>query len=180
MKEKPDWYQKVYLIPGTSILCLPALNIISFLSSINTDSAPKVILDSRKYKTVAYGCLTFVTIQAIDSPNLDFIPFTRDGKYIEMGKVGPNDERDPVSGLECVYHVARLKDGIPNEKQRPLLPEGWQLEFNLMIGQGSTVSEDMVHELIQKGGILLGLGTYRRVFGKYRVDVWEKYPAKGK
>ena len=34
-----EWHQKVYLRPNTSRITLPAMNIVSFLSSHNTNSA---------------------------------------------------------------------------------------------------------------------------------------------
>ncbi len=38
---KLTWDQKIYLRPGTNELVLPALNIISFFTAHNTNSAPQ-------------------------------------------------------------------------------------------------------------------------------------------
>src|ERR1700688_4917136 len=72
---KLEPWQKLYLggEEGRTI-CLPSANIMSFLSAQNTDSAPKRLLDSRKYKAFALSCGSFVTI----APRM--IPFTRDSK----------------------------------------------------------------------------------------------------
>src|SRR3990167_3072136 len=75
---KLDWHQKVYLVPGTARLCLPALNIVSLLSAHNTNSAPKRLRDKRKYKDIANACLSFVMVAAPDGGQ--YLPFLRDGE----------------------------------------------------------------------------------------------------
>ena len=67
--------QKLYLHPSTElpIIGLPSVNIMSFLSAHNTNSAPKRLRDNRKYKDIANACLSFVGIKE------QFIPFLRDG-----------------------------------------------------------------------------------------------------
>src|SRR5215469_17369300 len=57
-------WQKLYLggANGRQIM-LPSENIMSFLSAQNTDSAPKRLLDSRKYKDFCQSCASFVTIE---------------------------------------------------------------------------------------------------------------------
>ena len=77
---KLEPWQKLYLAgeEGRTI-CLPSANIMSFLSAQNTDSAPKRLLDSRKYKAFALACGSFVTIQQ------RMIPFIRDGAPITFG-----------------------------------------------------------------------------------------------
>lgn len=57
-KTKLTWEQKVYLKPGTNILCMPAMNISSFLSSHNTNSAPKRLRDPRQFKKICNACLS--------------------------------------------------------------------------------------------------------------------------
>jgi len=113
---KLEWSQKIYLIPGTNILCLPTTNIISFLSSHNTNSAPKRLRDARQFKKICNACLSFVTVK-VESKNPDYIPILRNGKPIEVGKFG--DEQEHQSGLYLDRRVARLDKGIPNPKERP-------------------------------------------------------------
>ena len=43
------WWQKVYLLENSNIMCIPTANIISFLSSHNTNSAPKRLRDARQF-----------------------------------------------------------------------------------------------------------------------------------
>lgn len=159
-------HQKLYLQPGElPVIGLPALNIMSFLSAHNTNSAPKRLRDKRKFKDIANAMLSFVSIRE------QFIPFTRDGNPIVFGKlVGDVDSQ---SGVYVHRTVARLDKGIPNPKVRPVLPLPWQLAFTLDIFPNMEIKETDILNLIEEGGRALGLGTFRGVFGKFRVDKWD-------
>jgi len=150
-----------------STLYLPALNILSFLSATNTESAPKLFLPVKEYKTIAGALASAVNI----SPTK--IPFTRKGKPIKFGKFEEQRDGslvDPKSGLTILHHVARVKGGIPNPKHRPALPLDWKLEFDLFVGAHPELSEKVISDLFEKGGKFLGLGTFRKVFGKFAFD----------
>lgn len=164
---KLDWYQKVYLKPGTSVISLPAMNIVSLLSSHNTNSAPKRLRDKRKYKDIANSCLSFVIVSALDGGQ--YIPFTRNRKPIELGK--PSVDRDELSGLYLHRSVARLDKGIPNPKERPTLPLPWALSFSMKILPNREIKEQEIINLMQEAGLAIGIGTFRGVFGKYAVEV---------
>jgi len=165
-----DWMQKLYLIPETNVLCLPTTNIVSFLSSHNTNSAPKRLRDARQFKKIANACLSFVTIKA-EGMDKDNIPFTRNGKEIQVGKFG--DRKDELSGLYLDRRVARLDKGIPNPKERPVLPLPWELSFTLSIFPNKEIKEQEIMNLFMDGGIAIGLGTFRGVYGKFEVSKWE-------
>jgi len=167
---KLDWHQKIYLVPGTNILCLPTTNIVSFLASHNTNSAPKRLRDARQFKKIANACLSYVTVKA-DGKNPDYIPILRDGKPIEVGKF--SDEQEPQSGLYLDRRVARLEKGIPNPKERPVLPLEWALAFTLTIYPNKEIKEQEIYNLFVEGGTAIGLGTFRGVFGKFEVSRWE-------
>lgn len=164
-KTKLAWDQKVYLIPGTKTLCMPAMNISSFLTAHNTNSAPKRLRDKRAYKDICNACLSFVSIGP------QYIPFIRDGKPIEMGNV--KDDRDELSGVYLHRAVARLDKGIPNPKERPVLPLPWAVEFDLNIFPNQEIKEQEIKNLFAEGGLAIGLGTFRGVFGKFAIDLWE-------
>lgn len=164
------WSQKIYLVPGTSDLCLPTTNIVSFLSAHNTNSAPKRLRDSRKFKAICNACLSFVQIIG-DEDSPTNIRFLRDGQPIKTGVF--TDELDETSGLYLHRSVARLKDGIPNPKERPVLPLPWELEFTLMIFPNTEIKEQEVRNLFIEGGMAIGIGTFRGVYGKFAVDEWE-------
>jgi len=168
-KTQLAWNQKIYLSPGTNILSLPTSNIGSFLSSHNTNSAPKRLRDARVFKKIANACLSFVMIGS-EGPNPQYIPFLRDGKPIEVGKFG--DDRDELSGIYLDRRVARLDKGIPNPKERPVLPAPWSLSFTLSILPNTEIKEQEIMNLFVEGGLAIGLGTFRGVYGKFEVADW--------
>jgi hypothetical protein len=161
---KLEWWQKVYLGKDGKTLCLPSLNVMSLLSAHNTNSAPKRLRDKRKYKDIANACLSFVQIVEQD------IPFMRNGKPIEFGKI--LGDKDPESGLYLHRSVARLDKGIPNPKERPVLPTDWRLSFTVEISPNTEIQEQEIENLIEEGGRALGLGTFRGVYGKFKVIEW--------
>jgi len=143
---------------------LPAENIMSFLTATNTMSAPKRLLDKRKYKDVCNAFQCFVEVVE------DEIPFVRDGKPVVFGQfVG---DEDPESGIYIDRRVARLDKGIPNPKVRPVLPLPWELRFTLRLYPNGEVGEDILKQMFVEGGITLGFGTFRGRFGKFAVEHW--------
>jgi hypothetical protein len=158
-------HQKLYLEPGDSrIIGLPSINIMSFLSAHNTNSAPKRLRDKRKFKDIANAMLSFVSIRE------SFIPLVRNGKPIVLGKF--DGDRDPLSGTYIHRAVARLDKGIPNPKVRPVVPLDWSITFTMDIFANREIREVDIQNLIEEGGRAVGLGTWRGVFGKFLVDAW--------
>ena len=157
--------QKFYYLDDGRTLAMPSVNIMSFLSSQNTDSAPKRILDARKYKRIALACGSFVGV----GPRM--IPFTRNGKPIVFG--GFDKDVDKSTGCYIHRAVARLEKGIPNPKERPVITLPWELKFDLKLYPNDDLQEQMLEHLFAKGGIALGLGTWRGQFGKFEVLSWK-------
>jgi hypothetical protein len=158
-------HQKLYLQPGDSrVIGLPSLNIMSFLSAHNTNSAPKRLRDKRKYKDLANAMLSFVSIKE------QFLPLLRDDKPIVLGKF--NGDRDPLSGVYVHRSVARLDKGIPNPKVRPVVPCPWAINFTMEIFPNREIKEQDIMNLMEEGGRAIGLGTFRGVFGKFRIESW--------
>ncbi len=169
-KTKLTWNQKIYLQPGTNVLAIPTTNIASFLSAHNTNSAPKRLRDKRQYKDIANSCLSFTVIRgAAGCPG--YIPFLREGQPVVVGDFA--DDRDPLSGLYLHRSVARLDKGIPNPKERPILPLPWEIDFTLQILPNQEIKEQEIKNLFEEGGLAIGLGTFRGVFGKFTVRTWE-------
>lgn len=168
---KLEPWQKLYLAGESGrTICLPSANIMSFLSAQNTDSAPKRLLDSRKYKRFALACGSFVMIGP------DMIPFLRDEAPIEFGKLdGRRPDGlpyDPLSGVYVRNDVARLEKGIPNPVTRPVLPLPWELRFTLTIWPNKEIQEQQLMNVFVDGLIAIGLGTWRGRFGKAEVVHW--------
>lgn len=163
---KLEPYQKLYLDPTDGVtICLPSLNVMSFLAAHNTNSAPKRLRDKRHYKDLANAMLSFVVIEK------SLIPFLRDGKPIKFGRI--ENDIDKVSGIYVHRAVARLDKGIPNPKERPVLSLPWSLEFELKIYPNKEMREEDLYNLFVDGGAAIGLGTFRGVFGKFRVENWK-------
>ena len=104
--------EKMYFIPGTRELCIPAVNISSFLSARNSLSVAKLI-GGRGYKNLANALLGFVQITPVD------IPLMRSGEPIRFH--GFVDGRDDVGKIYIDQRVARLDRNIPNPKVRPVV-----------------------------------------------------------
>ena len=104
-------------------------------------------------------------------PDPGYIPFLRNNDEIKVGKF--SEDRDDASGLHLMRHVARLDKGIPNPKERPALPLPWAVEFELSIFPNKEIKEQEIKNLISDGGIAIGLGTFRGVYGKFEIETWE-------
>lgn len=155
---KPE--EKMYFQKGTKKLIIPAANVLSFLCATNTKSAVKLFYDSRVAGKVAQNVLGSVNIFPYE------IPLTREGKQLEF-----NDFED--GHIECFEHVARLKNGIPNPKKRPGVLTPWELSFTIDIYPNDDgIDESMIKALFDRGGIAIGLGTFRGLFGKFIVEKW--------
>lgn len=154
--------KKMYFGRDGKTLVLPSANIMSFLAAENTESAPKRFLDSRQYKKTAHALLSYTSISPFE------IPFTRDGEPIVF------DGFDGDSGFYIHRSVARLKGGIPNPKERPTLRTPWELSFTVSVFQNNEFNEDLLNSFFVKGGIAIGLGTFRGVYGKFQVTKWDK------
>ena len=154
--------KKMYFATDGKTMILPSINISSFLSAQNTESAPKRFLDSREYKKIASANLSYVSISPME------IPFTRKGKPIVFQGFADRSQ----GGVYIDDRVARLPKGIPNRKIRPVLAIPWELSFEMTIFPNNECSEDMLHDLFVRGGIAIGLGTFRGVYGKFVVQEW--------
>lgn len=157
-KEQIQPMDKVYVDGGN--LVLPSINIMSFLSAQNTESAPQRVI-GRGYKEVCKAAQSFVTI----SPMM--IPITRNGENLTREN----------AGLVVHYAVARVMKGklsIPNPKERPLLNTPWCITFELSLMETPELNENLLKKLFERGGVAIGLGTFRGAFGKFKVDGWEK------
>lgn len=155
---------KMYFLPDGRTLCLPSLNVLSFLSAKNTTSVAKLV-GGKAYKATADAMLSYVTI------NPAAIPITRNGVPIVFN--GFSNGRDSQAGVYIHRAVARLEKGIPNPKERPTVELPWELEFSLCLLKNDVVDETLLQTAFIKGGMALGLGTFRGLFGKFKVVVWE-------
>ena len=162
--------QKLYFGEDEKTIVLPSSNLMSFLSAKNTDSAPKRLLDSRKYKKFTEACASFVIIS--NHNDTEDLTITRNGKPIVFDKFD-SSETCPSSGIYIRRDVARLEKGIPNPKERPVLPLDWEITFKLTIFPNTLIQEQQIKNIFEIGGIAVGIGTGRGKFGKFNVIKWE-------
>jgi hypothetical protein len=152
--------QKFYLAADGKSLVLPAANISSFLSADLTESATKRVV-GRSWRGVAKAALSFVDIDPIE------IPFTRNGEPLTIEN----------SNYLIDYRVAKVKKTggliIPSEKVRPVLQTPWGLCFKITLYENAELSEPLLRKIFEDGGISIGLGTFRGVFGKFKIVKWE-------
>lgn len=166
-KAKLEPSEKLYYLEDHKSLCIPAVNVHSLLSAELTNSAPKMF-EGKGWQSIAKACLSYVAV----SP--DLIPLTRNGQPIYFGKF--ENGKDQLSGAFVHKAVAKMQKGrlvIPNPKVRPVLPLPWQIEFTLTIYKNDDVNDEKLLRLLKLGGLAIGLGTWRGVFGKFEVAGWE-------
>lgn len=156
-KEQLDIMDKIYL--EKEILVLPSTNILSFLSAQNTESAPQRVV-GRGWKAVAKAAQSYVRISPLN------IPFMRGKEQVTKDN----------ANLKIHYAVAKImksKLAVPNPKERPMLECPWQLKFNITLLETPDLNEVLLKKLFEQGGLAIGLGTFRGVFGKFQVETWE-------
>lgn len=156
-KEQLEVMNKLYVSEGK--LVLPSTNIISFLSAQNTESAPQRVI-GRGHKEVCKAAQSFVTITPWN------IPFLREGKEITI------DDAD-IKIHSAVAKIMKGKLAVPNPKERPMLETPWELKFELTLLETKELNEVLLKKLFEQGGIAIGLGTFRGVYGKFMIKSWE-------
>lgn len=164
--------QKLYFAEDGHTIVLPSTNLMSFLSAKNTDSAPKRLLDSRKYKKFTEACASFVMISADEQQHSEDLVITRNGEPIRFDAFDKN-EVCPSSQIYVHRSVARLEKGIPNPKERPVLPLPWEISFHLTLFPNSMLQEQQLKNIFEQGGYAVGVGTWRGRFGKFEVEQWD-------
>lgn len=151
--------KKLYTDRDGKTIVFPAMNLSSFLTAQNTDSAPKRIC-GKQWRNVCQAGLSFLNIEPL------LIPFVSDGTPITT-----DDNR-----IKIVRHVARMKKGntpIPNLKERPQLDTPWELSFFVTLWKNPDLHEDLLKRLFVEGGRMIGIGTFRGLYGKFEVTKWE-------
>jgi hypothetical protein len=110
-------------------------------------------------RDLAQGVKSFTNIESTSGDDLMFAPL-----FDKSGKVWSHDD----SRIKIMEHVARLPKGIPNPKSRPMIPE-WSVTFKFELQKNTLLTETNLRNMVEQGGIL-GLGTFRPIFGRYFVE----------
>jgi len=146
--------EKMYLKDRT--LIMPAVNLYSLLCAENTKSVCRQFF-AKQGKTVALGIASYTTIDPFD------IPLKADGQPVIFSEWNAQ--------IQLHTSVARLKNGIPNPKNRPMLNLPWALEFDVTYQENKYCTLENLRQAFAMGGTL-GLGTFRPFFGRYEVTGW--------
>jgi len=154
--------KKLYL-DADRRLVLPAENVMSFLGS-DSDKSIASILQGRGRGEYLRAIACFVTI------NPDSIPFLRDGSPIHFGGFDKATESDSESGCWIQHGKALTKQGtrlIPQDKERPVLPLPWTLEFTAELWSNDVLTPDILTNYFVEGGMRVGFGTHRPRYGRF-------------
>jgi hypothetical protein len=152
---KPD--DKMYLNEKKQ-LTIPAINLFSLLAAENTKSVCRQFF-GKNGKTIGLGISSYCDINPFEIPIEDDkgpIVFTNFGGQIKL-----------------LRNVARLKNGIPNPKERPCLALPWKIRFTVEYNDNKYCTLENLRSALALGGTL-GLGTFRPFFGKYEMTGWRE------
>ena len=163
-KEPRPPEQKFY-IQGKNQLFFPSLNIMAFLFNQKGDSCVNKFEGKKRRDYYAIG-FSHITISPM------FIPFkNKEGKTILFSNFD--------DGLFYIMNSApttKLSGGgyIKQEaKPRPVLKMPWALEFEIHLFKNPLINEIKLRNWFENGGLIIGLGTYRPLFGRFMVEKWE-------
>ena len=138
-------------------LIIPSINLFSLLAAENTKSVCRQFF-GKQGKTIALGISSYTTIEPFD------IPLCDDEQQIQFH--GWNGQISQHTA------VARLKNGIPNPKTRPVIALPWHIEFDVAYVENRHCSFENLRQAFDWGGTL-GLGTFRPYFGRYELTQWD-------
>jgi len=163
-KEPRPAEQKFY-IQGKNQLVFPSLNIMAFLFNQKGNSCVTKFEGKKRGDYISMG-FSHISI----SPQ--FIPFKgKDQKPIFF--------TDFDDGKFYVFRSApttKLPGGgiIKQEaKPRPVLKMPWSLEFEINLYKNPLINSTKLQNWFEAGGLLIGLGTYRPLFGRFMIKKWE-------
>jgi hypothetical protein len=154
---KPEPIEKVYWSRHDEA-CLPQINLYSSLSAENTKSVAKMFY-GKNAKPLSMAVNNWLQIHQED------LILTRNGR--------PFHRSNFDSDFRIVHHVARLQKGIPNPKVRPLIDAPWQCEFDITFNPTPECNWPVMVKMLQQAG-MIGLGTYRPLYGTFQVEIEEK------
>ncbi len=158
--------QKFYL-GKNNIVVLPAENIRSFLFSENPPAGCAKTFEGKKgkeYIRIGYG---HVHINPVLIPFLD-----KDGDPIHFKSF--NNEQFYIYLSSPRVKASSGSNTIKQEaKPRPVLKLPWALEFRIDLIKNNIIDETKLYNWFCSGGLQIGLGTYRPVFGRFVVTKWD-------
>jgi hypothetical protein len=159
--------QKLYVADG--LLVLPAANLTSFL----VGEYPAGIIKVDKGKKFAEFTRIVKSHLSFGSPAFPIL----DGQGREIKFDSLADRERWGTCLEGGLTKSSGGKIIKQEaKPRPFLKLPWKLAISInlfMTDCNKIVTPDVLQDWFIKGGVLVGLGSYRPLYGRFEVDSWE-------
>lgn len=149
--------EKMYLTSQGQLI-MPAINLMSLLCSENTKSVTRQFF-GKSGRKIAMAIASYTVLEPFE------IPILCNGKPIFF--TGFNGQ------ISVHQIVARLKNGVPNPKQRPMLALPWEVNFTVSYQDNKEVTIENLRQALHMGGSL-GLGTFRPYYGLYEMTLFEK------
>lgn len=153
--------QKLYLT-GNNEVIFPSENIHSFLLSEKGGCAKT--FEGRQGKEFIRIGQSHIIIK----PSL--IPFVRNGQPVVFNNF--DDGTFYISSLSPTTFLKGQAIKQPR-KQRPVLTLPWELHFQIDLIENERISSTRLFNWFDQGAILIGLGTYRPRYGRFRVKKFE-------
>lgn len=164
-KEPRPPEQKLYLGKKNQIM-FPSLNVMAFLFNQKGNSCVTKFEGKKRGDYISMGFShVFINPQMIpfrgkDEKPVFFTDFDNGPFYIV--RAAPTTKM-PGGGF------------IKQEaKPRPALKMPWTLEFQITLYKNLLINDVKLRNWFEMGGLLIGLGTYRPLFGRFRIKTWEK------
>lgn len=163
-----------------SELYLPALNMLGMFYSQSSRSAIQACEKKTEYKSISWDARALLTV------NPSRIPILRNGKPI-VHKKWEKDKRGRLYDADAQLWVddslPRVKGVVTGNqaKRRPTLKLPWSMRFSLNVIEieGSAITIERVEKWLRTGGLMIGIGTHRPVYGRFEVASFAT-PAKRK
>lgn len=141
-------------------LILPASNIVGFLASRSSVSCLRAFVNNRDWRVRTAELQGNVAVSPAE------IKFTDGNRSIEF-------DGSWTDALYIDERMARPSDTARVIARRPVLEPPWQLDFELTLNETEFISEDLLRDWFERGGLSVGIGAYRPMFGRFEVVRWE-------
>lgn len=160
IKDEVPTIRKVPVIDGK--LAISGDRLLAFLIANKPEQPPgciKLFMKSTEYKKVLPLVKAYVGHQLV-------IPVLVDGKEVKFSDFEKSEEvkiqKDKVCG-----------GPVPSIVERPIV-ENWSLEFQINLVENKEISLERLKEWYERGGIEVGLGASRPVYGQFTVSKFEE------
>lgn len=154
--------QKLYLAQNNRVV-LPSENIWAFLFGENPQGCAKAFEGKGSKEFIRIGQAHLV----IEPP---LIPFMRGDKPIIFTEF----DRESFYVSEFAPRTKQGSLSIKQEiKKRPVLMRPWALSFQMVLVKNNKIDDNRLFNWFTRGGIEIGLGTYRPRYGRFSVTQFD-------